>query len=187
MKNRSIKERFFGWLFKLFGWGWKGDIPQDLKKYVIVVAPHTSNIDFFIGYGFKHLVGFHPNFLAKKSLFNIPVIGWFLKSIGGHPVDRSRKTNLVDQVVELYEKTTAFIMTIAPEGTRSYSAEWKTGFYRIAHLAGVPIVKIAFDYPSKTVHVAEPVYTAGDMDNEIEEMKVWFRQFTGRHPENGVK
>lgn len=187
MKNRSLKERFFGWLFKLFGWDYEGEISSKLKKYVIVVAPHTSNIDFFIGYGFKHLVGFHPNFLAKESLFSIPVIGWFLKSIGGHPVDRSKNSNLVGQVVDLFDKTEEFIMTIAPEGTRSYSPEWKTGFYRIAHKANVPIIKIGFDYSTKTVFVAEPQYVTGNMDEEMKEMKAHFRQFTGRHPEKGVR
>lgn len=185
--NRSLKERFFGWLYKLFGWKYEGTIPKDLKKYVIIVAPHTSNIDFFIGYGYKHLVGFHPNFLGKKSLFKIPIIGWFLKSIGGHPVDRSKHSNLVDQVAHLYETNDEFVMTITPEGTRSYSPEWKTGFYRIAQKANVPIIKIGFDYPSKTVHVAEPQYVTGDMEKEMKEIKEHFKQFTGRHPEKGVR
>jgi len=187
MRKRSLKERFIGWLFKLFGWKYQGEISSDLKKYVIVVAPHTSNIDFFIGYGFKHLVGFHPNFLGKKSLFKIPIIGWFLKSIGGYPVDRSKHSNLVGQVVDLFNTTDEFVMTIAPEGTRSYSPEWKTGFYRIAEKANVPIIKIGFDYGSKTVFVAEPQYVTGNMDEEILQMKNHFRQFAGRHPEKGVK
>lgn len=187
MQKRSFKERFFGWLFKLSGWKSIGAFPNELKKYVIIVAPHTSNIDFFVGYGYKHLAGFHPNFLAKKELFKIPIVGWFLKSIGGYPVDRSKKTNLVDQVVDLYEKTKEFVMTITPEGTRSYAKEWKTGFYRIAQKANVPIVKVAFDYPTKTIHVDEPFFVSGNLEKELEEIKNYFRQFTGRHPEKGVK
>ncbi len=187
MKNRSLKELFFGWLFKLSGWKHEGAPPKDIKKYVIIVAPHTSNIDFFVGYGYKHLVGFHPNFLGKKSLFKIPIVGWFLKSIGGHPVDRSKHSNLVDQVVEIFEKQKEFVMTITPEGTRSYSPKWKTGFYRIAQKANVPIVKIGFDYPSKTVHVDEPMYVSGDMDQEMITIQNHFKQFTGKHPEKGVR
>lgn len=187
MKNsRTIKDRFFGWLFTISGWKVVGKVP-DLKKYVIIVAPHTSNIDFFVGYGGKHLIGFNPNFLAKKELFKIPIVGWFLKSIGGHPVDRSRKTNLVDQIVELYHNNEQFIMTITPEGTRSYSPDWKTGFYRIADKAGVPIVKIAFDYPTKTLSVADPFYPSGELEKEVAEIKDYFRQFTGKHPDKGVK
>jgi 1-acyl-sn-glycerol-3-phosphate acyltransferase len=187
MRKRSLKERFFGWLFTLSGWKHSGSMPKDIKKYVIIVAPHTSNLDFFIGYGYKHLVGFHPNFLGKKELFKIPIIGWFLKSIGGRPVDRSKHTNLVDQVVELYSKSKEFIMTITPEGTRSYSPNWKTGFYRIAMKANVPIVKVAFDYPSKTVHIADPFYVSGQLEKEIEEIKDYYKQFVGKHPEKGVK
>ena len=176
-------------LYKLAGWKVQGKKP-DLKKYVIIVAPHTSNWDFFVGWGARNVIGFHPNFLAKKELFKIPLVGFFLKSIGGVPVDRKSKkksTQLVQQVVDLYKSREEFIMTITPEGTRSYAPKWKTGFYRIAHEAGVPIVKVGFDYKTKTVFIDEPYYTKGEMDEEIEEIKDYFKQFTGKNPEDGVK
>lgn len=178
---------FFGTFFKLFGWKIQGGIPEGLKKYVIAVAPHTSNWDFAVGMGARAIIKFRPNFLAKDSLFKFKPLAWFFKSIGGVPVDRSKKTNMVDQVVEQFEKYDEFVMTVAPEGTRSYSPEWKTGFYRMAHKANVPIVKIAFDYPSKTVVVAEPFIPSGDVEKEMAEMKEYFKQFTGRNPEQGVK
>lgn len=185
----SLTATIIGGGFKLTGWKIKGEKPA-IKKYVITVAPHTSNWDFFVGWGARNVIGFFPNFLAKRELFKIPLIGWFLKFIGGVPVDRKsrkKKMNLVDQVVKLYEEKDEFIMTITPEGTRSYSPEWKTGFYRIAHRAGVPIVRIAFDYPTKTVHIEEPYYTKGDMKAEVEEIKNYYRQFTGKYPEMGVR
>ena len=175
--------------YKLAGWKVKGTKP-DLKKYVIIVAPHTSNWDFFVGWAARNVIGFRPNFLGKKELFKIPLVGYFLKSIGGVAVDRkskSKSTQLVQQVVDLYKTREEFIMTITPEGTRSYSPKWKTGFYRIAHEAGVPIVNIGFDYPSKTVSISEPYFTRGEMDKEIEEIKEYFKQFTGKNPEDGVK
>ncbi|GAB4248246.1 MAG: lysophospholipid acyltransferase family protein [Ekhidna sp.] len=175
-------------LYKLFGWKVKGKKP-DLKKYVIIVAPHTSNWDFFVGWGARNVIGFKPNFLAKDSLFKIPLIGWFLKFIGGVPVERKNKRKskqLVEQVVDLYKTRDEFVMTITPEGTRSYAPKWKTGFYRIAQEAHVPIVKIGFDYPSKTVTIAEPFYPTGNMEEEIEEIKNYFKQFTGKNPEDGV-
>lgn len=178
-----------GGLYKLFGWKVSGTKP-DLKKYVIIVAPHTSNWDFFVGWGARNVLGFRPNFLAKDSLFKIPLVGWFLKFIGGVAVERSNKRKskqLVEQVVELYKTRDEFIMTITPEGTRSYAPTWKTGFYRIAHQAGVPIVKIGFDYASKTVFIDKPFHPSGDMDKEIEEIKSYFKQFTGKNPENGVR
>ena len=184
--KRTGKERFFSWLYKLFGWKVEG-VKPDLAKYVIIVAPHTSNYDFFVGYGGKYLIGFHPNFLGKKELFKIPILGWFLRSIGGHPVDRSKKTNLVDQIVDLYKKNDNFIMTITPEGTRSYSPEWKTGFYRIAMKAKIPIVKVALDYATKTLSIAEPFYPSGDMEREIAEIQKYYKQFRGKYPEKEVK
>ena len=176
-------------LYKLSGWKVQGKKPE-LKKYVIIVAPHTSNWDFFVGWGARNVIGFYPNFLAKKELFKIPLVGWFLSAIGGVPVDRKSKRKsmqLVDQVVDLYKEREEFIMTITPEGTRSYSPKWKTGFYRIAVQAEVPIVKIGFDYATKTVFVDKPFYPSGDMEKEMEEIKDYFRQFTGKNPEDGVK
>ncbi len=172
--------------YKLFGWKVDGQKP-DIKKYVVIVAPHTSNWDFFVGWGARNVIGFRPNFLAKKSLFNIPIVGWFLRFIGGVSVDRSQNRNLVDQVVELYNSKQEFVMTITPEGTRSYAPKWKTGFYRIAEKANVPIVKIGFDYSTKTVFVDKPYYVQGNMEKEIEEIKEYFKQFKGRNPEDGVK
>ena len=189
MSSVSLAGRLLGTAYRLFGWKVNGEKP-DLKKYVIIVAPHTSNWDFFVGWTARNVIGFHPNFLGKQELFKIPLVGWFLKFIGGVPVDRKnlkKKTNLVDQVVELYKTKEEFIMTITPEGTRSYAPNWKTGFYRIALRAEVPIVKIAFDYANKTVHVAEPFYPSGDMDKEVEEIKDYYRQFKGKYPELGVR
>lgn len=175
--------------FKLAGWKVQG-VKPDLSKYVIVVAPHTSNWDFFVGWGARNVIGFRPNFLAKDSLFKIPLVGGFLKFIGGVAVqrgDRKKSKQLVEQVVDLYKEREEFIMTITPEGTRSYNPNWKTGFYRIAHQAGVPIVKIAFDYGTKTVFVDEPFYPTGEMDSEVELIKDYFRQFKGKNPEDGVR
>ena len=189
MASKSFVSRILAKLYRLSGWKVQGTKP-DLKKYVIIVAPHTSNWDFFVGWGARNVIGFQPNFLAKKELFKIPLVGFFLKSIGGVPVDRKskkRSTQLVQQVADLYKERDEFIMTITPEGTRSYAPKWKTGFYRIAHEAGVPIVKIGFDYKTRTVYVDEPYYTRGEMDKEIEEIRTYFKQFTGKNPEDGVK
>ena len=182
----SLTSAVLGGLYKASGWKVQGEKPP-LTKYVIIVAPHTSNWDFFVGWSARNVIGFRPNFLAKNSLFKIPLIGWFLKFIGGVPVDRSKNTNMVDQVVQLYKEKENFIMTITPEGTRSYAPTWKTGFYRIAHQANVPIVKIGFDYRTKTVFIDEPFYPTGDMEAEIASFKDYFKQFTGKNPEDGVK
>jgi 1-acyl-sn-glycerol-3-phosphate acyltransferase len=182
---KKLAKAFFGFWFRLFGWKIEGKLPET-KKYLIVVAPHTSNWDFAVGYCVKHIMDLHPDFLAKNSLFKIPLVGWFLRSMGGHPVDRSKNTNMVDAIVEKYATSEKFIMTITPEGTRSYSPNWKTGFYRVAEKANIPIVKAGFDYGKRTVYFDEPRYVTGNMEAEIEEMKAWYRTKKGKHPEKGV-
>ncbi len=183
-----MRRRFFAWAFKLAGWKVEGGPPEDVKKYVIVVAPHTSNWDFFVGLPIKYMYPwFKPRFMAKNSLFKIPIVGWFFKSIGGYAVDRSKKTNLVDQVVEVFEKNERFIMTITPEGTRSYVPKWKTGFYFVALKAKVPILLTGFDYPNKTVWMTEWLHPSGDVDEDIEKMQAYFRNIKGKNPELGVR
>jgi 1-acyl-sn-glycerol-3-phosphate acyltransferase len=184
---KTLKKVFFGFWYRLFGWRIIGDKPNDIRKYVIVVAPHTSNFDFFVGLAVKHMIDLHSHFLAKNSLFKIPVVGWFFRAIGGHPVDRSKNTNLVDQVVELFHELDDFVMTVTPEATRSYKPKWKTGFYRIAEKAQVPIVMVGFNYRDKYVEFKEPFMPSGDMDVDFEKMKAYFRAMPGRHPEKGVQ
>jgi 1-acyl-sn-glycerol-3-phosphate acyltransferase len=183
---RKFKKVFFQFWFWLFGWKVVGKAPS-LKKYVIVVAPHTSNVDFFVGLAAKHIIDLRSHFLAKHSLFKIPLVGPFLKSIGGHEVDRSKHNSLVDAVVDLFNTNERFAMTVTPEGTRSYVKRWRTGFYHIAEKAGVPIVMIGFDYGTKTVEVKEPFLPSGDRDKDFEKMKEYFRSIKGRHPEKGVR
>lgn len=181
-----MKKSFYSFWFRLFGWKIKGDKPAD-KKYVLVVAPHTSNLDFFVGLAAREMMEIKSHFLAKKSLFSIPVVGWFLRTIGGHPVDRSKKMNLVDQVVELFQRHEEFVMTVTPEGTRSYNPDWKTGFYRIAEKAGVRIAVVGFDFEHKTVEFHEAFHPTGDVEKDIERMKAYYRTIKGRHPEKGVR
>lgn len=178
-------KRFYSFCFRLFGWKLKGAKP-DLKKYIIIVAPHTSNWDFFVGLAARSMAEIKSQYLAKKSLFVIPIVGWFMRSVGGHPVDRSKRTNLVDQVVDVFNAQDEFVITITPEGTRSYNPEWKTGFYRIAAKAGVPIVMVAFDYQRKEVVINKPMYVTGDLDADIEKIKAYYRTIPGKYPEKGV-
>jgi len=183
---RWLKKRFFQFLFLLFGWRTKGRMP-DVKKFVLIVAPHTSNYDFFVGLAARYILDLRSHFLAKNSLFKIPVVGWFFKIVGGIPVDRSRNTNIVDQVVELFDKRDRFVLTVAPEGTRSYRPIWRTGFYRIAEKANVPIVMVAFDYSKKLVEVNDPFIPTGNLEEDIEMMKSYYRTIVGKNPELGIR
>jgi 1-acyl-sn-glycerol-3-phosphate acyltransferase len=179
--------RFAKWLFEDV-WGWKivGPIPT-IPKYLIVVAPHTSNWDFLVGVLFRRYTkGFDPKYLAKKELFVWP-LGYLFRGLGGFPVERSANTNFVDSLVNVYNNEEKFVTTITPEGTRSYNPKWKTGFYHVAKNANVPIVRVAFDFGQMQVVFSEPYTITKDVDDTIAEFKQYFSHYKGKNPEDGVK
>ncbi len=143
---RSIHRFFFQ---TLAGWRIQDDRPAGLERYIVVVAPHTSNWDFFVGLAVRSLARMGDvKYLAKNSLFK-PPFGWIFRALGGYPVDRSKHNNLVDAVVAMFDSGEIKGIGITPEGTRKYQPEWKTGFHRMATQAGVPIILCTFDYPKK--------------------------------------
>ena len=178
----KINKFFSQFLFWLFGWKVVNGKP-DLKKFVLIIAPHTSNWDFFAAWAARSIIELKSNFLIKDSVMKLPLIGSFIRSIGGRAVDRSRNTKMVDQIVEMYEREEEFVMTITPEGTRSYNPDWKTGFYRIAVKANVPIQMVAFDFGKKQVVFPELFYPTGNLEDDMKTIRSYFAQFQGRHPE----
>jgi len=171
--------------FYLNGWKVIGEVPKSLKKYVIIVAPHTSNWDFFIGLAARDILNIDTKYVAKKELFRFP-FGWLFKKLGGYPVDRSKTTNFVDAVCDIFKSKDRFSIAITPEGTRSYNPNWKTGFYYIASKAGIPIVMVGFDYSNKKVVVEKPFFITGNIEQDIEFMKDFFRHMKGKNPKQGV-
>lgn len=165
---------------KILGWKILGNMPR-YKKYIIVVAPHTSNFDFLIGLCVRSILKFESGFLAKKELFRFPFGGLF-RMLGGHPVDRSRHTNLVDAVAALFNSHDRFVVAIAPEGTRKYVSKWKTGFYFMAQKAEVPLVLASFNYGERTVFISEPFFPTGDREKDSESILSFFRNKKGKFP-----
>ena len=153
-------------ILKWSGWKVNGDMPRDIKKYVIIVAPHTSNWDFIIGVLVRCAFGFHSKYLAKKELFRAP-LGWLFRKLGGYPVDRSKKTNMVDQVVDYYNSHDEFVIAVAPEGTRKKVEKWRTGFYFIAYKAGVPIIPAVMDRKHKMVTIHKPFRPTGNLEHDM--------------------
>ena len=102
-------------------------------------------------------------------------------------MDRSKRTNLVDQVVEYYNNNDEFIITITPEGTRSYASKWKTGFWHIAKNAGVPVVPAIFDYENKHLILDKPFPLTDDKEDDIRRLMDFYRPFKGRNPEKGIR
>lgn len=178
----KVNKYFAQFWFWLFGWKVVNGKPNALK-YVLIIAPHTSNWDFFAAWAARSIIELKSNFLIKDSVIKLPIIGWFVRLIGGRAVDRTKNTKMVDQIVEMYDKEKEFVITITPEGTRSYNPEWKTGFYRIAVKANVPIQMVAFDFAKRQVVFPELFYPTGNLEKDMRTIRAYFSQFQGRHPE----
>jgi 1-acyl-sn-glycerol-3-phosphate acyltransferase len=167
-------------LMRLLGWRLEGRLP-DLPKFVLIGAPHTSNWDFVLFLGVIFSLRADVHFMGKAELFRSP-LGFFFRYCGGIPVDRSRSTGLVDQMVEVCNKADRFILTITPEGTRHHVTEWKRGFYHIATGAGIPIVLAVLDARHKTVRIGQVFHPTGDMEADLRTIQDFFTGVVGINP-----
>ena len=178
------------WLYKFFIWtlGWKvvGELPSDLKKCIFLGAPHTSNWDGILGVCATKIWGINMKFLVKKEIFFFP-LGSIIKFFGGVPLDRSGAKGTVGEVVRIFKEHDSFFLGITPEGTRSYSPEWKKGFYYIAQEANIPILTAFVDFTDKEVGLGPTIIPKGDIDGDIEKMKAFFRTKRGKYPNQGVR
>jgi 1-acyl-sn-glycerol-3-phosphate acyltransferase len=163
------------------GWRVEGDLPA-LSHFVICVGPHTSNWDFVIGYATKMAVGLRASWLGKHTLFRGP-FGPLLRSLGGIPVARRAAHGVVEQAAARFRESDAMVLAVAPEGTRKPVTRWRTGFYHIARIAGVPIVPVGFDWSRRQVRIGEPQQPTDDEAADLERLMAFFRQVRGRHPE----
>ena len=159
-----------------------GDFPKDLKKYVIIAAPHTSWQDFPISILARNTSGIKINFIGKDSLFKGP-FGFVFRSLGGTPVDRSQNNNLVDAIVDVFNSKEEFRLALSPEGTRKKVERWKTGFYYIAKGAKVPIVMETLDFGKKQVKISEPYHPTDDIEKDFEYFKSFYKGVLGKKPE----
>jgi 1-acyl-sn-glycerol-3-phosphate acyltransferase len=178
-----MRKRLYEFIFfKIMGWKLIGTISPEVKKCVLMVMPHTCNFDFFIGLFCRGIINLEMNFVGKKELFTFP-FGYYFKSIGGAPLDRSGGKNNVDATVDVFNSREVFRMAIAPEGTRKKVTQLRTGFYFIAHKAGVPIIPVAFDYGKKEVKIGAPFNTTGNYEEDMKIILAHFKGVQGRFPE----
>ena len=164
-------------LLRLSGWRVHGQVP-DFPKFIVLGAPHTSNWDFLLFLGIIFTLRANVHFMGKAELFRFP-IGWFFYYCGGVPVDRKKSTGLVDQMVDVCNKSDKFILTIAPEGTRHHVTEWKRGFYHIAKSAGIPIVMAVVDGRHKQVHVGQVFQPTEDIEADMKSIQEFFEGVVG--------
>jgi 1-acyl-sn-glycerol-3-phosphate acyltransferase len=164
------------------GWSFEGAMPDE-PKFVIIVAPHTSNWDFFVGLAALFALGFRISFMGKHTIFRWP-LGIFMRWLGGIPVEREISRDRVHVTVDAFLRHEKLILVVAPEGTRKLVKEWKTGFYYVADGAHVPIVPVAFDFAGRVVGIAPPFMTTGDREADMVQIRKFYRGVTARHPEN---
>lgn len=179
-------------IFKLFGWKVKGELPEGIDKAVMIAAPHTSNWDFFWARAAFFILKVPVRYTVKKELLKFP-LNLILNPMGAIGIDRSKKDASGDRksmtavMIDLFKERDKLIVLVTPEGTRSYNPNWKTGFYRVAGGANVPIICGYLDYKEKIAGIGKMIYPNGNIDQQIEELKDFYRPLNGKFPENGVR
>jgi 1-acyl-sn-glycerol-3-phosphate acyltransferase len=170
-------------ILRLMGWRTNGALPEGIKKAVVISAPHTSYWDFVIGRLTFWAIRVNIRFLIKQEAFVFPV-GYLLEKMGGVPVERGKfRSNMVEQVVKMFQESESLMVVITPEGTRRKVDQWKKGFYMIAVEAGVPIALSFIDYGNKTGGIGPVIMPSGDFEQDLAFIQDFYRDKTARHPD----
>jgi len=172
----------FTWLLGLSGWTLIDKPLPEVKRAICLFAPHTSNWDFVVMVAAKFAWGMKVRYLGKHSLFKWPY-GWFFKALGGIPVVRNRQDNLVGQVVDLIASEENILLAIAPEGTRSYTPYWKTGFYHIAERSELPLVLFYLDNKTKTIGFSDVFIVTGDLVADMQKISEFYADKESFYPD----
>jgi 1-acyl-sn-glycerol-3-phosphate acyltransferase len=180
-----MKKSIYRFIFcQLMGWKIIGTVDPKIKKCILMVLPHTSWHDFYLGIFTRGVLGIEMHFVGKKELFRFP-FGWFFRWMGGTALDRSGGLNKVDAMATIFKQKEVFRMGISPEGTRKKVAELKTGFYYIALKAEVPIIPVAFNFEKREVGFGNPYHPTGDYEKDLKNILTHFQGVKGKNPENG--
>lgn len=165
---------------RLSGWRFDGALPE-LPKYVLIVAPHTSNWDFPVGLAAMFALDLDARWFMKDSMFRGP-FGRLFRALGGRPIRRESSEGVVAEVAGMIRTEPHFVLAIAPEGTRKQVSDWRSGFYRIAESAGVPIVPVRFDFRRREIGIGAPMRPTGNLAADVAALKALFRPDMARNP-----
>jgi 1-acyl-sn-glycerol-3-phosphate acyltransferase len=162
--------------------GWRTDVMlPGVSRYVLIGAPHTSNWDFAIMMMLMTSEGIPVNWMGKDSLFKGPM-GFLMRFLGAISVNRKEQTHLVDQIASMFDNKDELIVVLSPEGTRSKTSRWRTGFYYIALKANVPIVMAYADYKNKVCGIGPGIKPTGDIHADFEIIKDFYKGIEGKYP-----
>ncbi len=172
-------------LIKVFGWRVEGGVP-DSKHMLIIAAPHTSNWDALFLLGAAYSFGIKVNWLVKNNFF-VPVLAQLITFLGGVPVDRSRATNMVSRLSDQIKQSDGTNLVVPPAGTRAYTDYWKSGFYRIALEANIPVVCGYLDYDRKVAGLGLSFELSGEVKQDMDRIREFYEPLVGKYPEKKSK
>lgn len=175
-------QSFAKWLLGRFGWRVVYALPS-VSKFVITFYPHTSNWDFVVGILARAAIGLPCHFVAKDTLFRWP-LGGILRWMGGIPVNRREHTGFIAQLALEFAARERFFVAIAPEGTRSRTQSWKSGFYHLALASGVPLALAFIDYPRREIGIGAYLVLTGDVARDLEAIRSFYSDKIGKWPGN---
>ncbi|MDE3234354.1 MAG: 1-acyl-sn-glycerol-3-phosphate acyltransferase [Bacteroidota bacterium] len=168
-------------ILQFAGWDTNVSFPQEIRKCIIVVGPHTSSWDFVIGALYRKVLHLEEvKFLGKRELFKFP-LGIFFRWLGGIPVNRYSHSNVVAQVTDWFSAKEDFRIALSPEGTRKRVNTLKTGFYYIAKEAGVPIVMVGIDFSKKKIFISPPFFISESVEKDVLHIIKFFSLMNGKN------
>ena len=180
--NRPRILRFIGKAaMKITGWKTVGHFPRD-ERVVLVVGPHTSNWDFVVAMSAVLSWDINIHWVGKHSIFK-KGFRRVLRKMGGIPVNRADPNALKEEIVDITNKYKGFIIGLAPEGTRKKVERLKTGFLRIANDTNSKIMLAGIDFSNKTIELGEFFSPSGDVEQDLNNIKHYFSNFSGKRPE----
>ena len=177
----TIRQRLARWVLGAFNWRLVGEFPEP-RRFVVFGGPHTSNWDFVLAMLAVRGFGIKISFLGKHTLFRRP-FGFFFRWLGGIPIDRSRPGGVVEASAAAFGDGMARLLVIAPEGTRSRVAGWRSGFYHIAGAAGVPLLPAAIDAGRREIRIGSPIEPTGDVAADMDRIREFFAEVRGLRPD----
>ncbi|MCU0976368.1 MAG: 1-acyl-sn-glycerol-3-phosphate acyltransferase [Steroidobacteraceae bacterium] len=177
----SLLQRFAAAALRAFGWR-SVFVPPPAPKGIIVVYPHTSNWDFIVGVLFKFAAGLPAHWMGKDSLFRWPLRRLFIR-MGGIPINRRERTGFVATLLEEFARQEWMWLAVAPEGTRSRTDHWKSGFYQIAVAGGLPVGLGFIDYATRSVGIGAYLEMTGDAEADFARIRAFYTDKRGRRPD----
>ncbi len=169
------------WFLKMTGWEVEGERPLE-RRFVLIAAPHTSNWDLAYLLALAAVSDVKVSWMGKDALFR-PPLGWLMRRLGGIPIVRHQSRNMVSQMADAFAEAESLALVVPAEGTRSYVAHWKSGFYHIARTAKVPIVMGYLDYARRRGGFGPALQPTGDVRQDMDEIRDFYTDKIGRYPE----